>query len=748
MRKAIILIAIVLAAAGNILACDYGALGYFPKPRPQFPANILLGGDAWDFPVSVAGISGYNPDCKPSMSASGRIFCFHTQPLNGPNYDNRQYGPGWNVYFARWNGTAWDSVVNAGPNVNPGAYPFLSPDGRKVYFDRAGDIWASAFLDTGWAAAVRLPPPVNQASSSEGTPTLSNDSRRLYFASDRVGGSGNMDIWVARTTNNGISWDSLTNCGPGVNTWGVETRPFETADRTKLYFSDFGGPQARVGFGGPDLYVSTWNGTAWGTAANAGPPINTDLVVCSAYLRPDGSTLYVASESYEGSLGDEDIWSSGFLPKFGPAKAPLPPTQASGWVRTGPLSGAKYIYDLLQVRDGSIYAATYPQGDVFRTTDGGTTWQNTAELPGALSALCLLEARDSTIYAGTYPNGDVFKTTNGGATWQSTAELDSTTGVRALLELQDGSILAGTSPNHGPANWVYKTTNGGASWFRMGDVRSGSGVWSLLENGNTVYLGGWGHRPNVWKSTNGGVFWDTTQSLFPRDPGQATNFCFLSRTPNGNLWTGGWVHGWGGYLWRSTNGGTSWDTCGRIMTRVRNTAVHAVRVYSFLGASDNSIYIGFSPGPDSVCFRSTDWGTTWQNTGAMPGAHEVLCFLEASDGSIYAGTTPNGDVFKFTASGTEEEVTAARNVRAALFQNEPNPFHYATSIRYTLPRKQAVSLRVYDALGREVVTLADGTREAGNHAAILESRNLVSGMYFYQLRTGNSILTKKLLVVR
>jgi hypothetical protein len=122
--------------------------------------------------------------------------------------------------------------------------------------------------------------------------------------------------------------------------------------------------------------------------------------------------------------------------------------------------------------------------------------------------------------------------------------------------------------------------------------------------------------------------------------------------------------------------------------------------------------------------------------------------LRTSDGTIYAGTTPNGDVFKYSASGAEAGEKALGNVSVRLFQNEPNPFHYATSIRYSLLRKQAVSLKVYDALGREVVTLADGTREAGNHAAILESKHLGSGMYFYQLRAGNSVLTKKLLVVR
>jgi hypothetical protein len=69
------------------------------------------------------------------------------------------------------------------------------------------------------------------------------------------------------------------------------------------------------------------------------------------------------------------------------------------------------VYSLLQASDGTLYAGTYPNGNVFKSTDSGTTWTNTGDLSGANWALSLLQASDGTLYAGTGPNGDVFKST-------------------------------------------------------------------------------------------------------------------------------------------------------------------------------------------------------------------------------------------------------------------------------------------------------------------------------------------------
>jgi hypothetical protein len=84
----------------------------------------------------------------------------------------------------------------------------------------------------------------------------------------------------------------------------------------------------------------------------------------------------------------------------------------------------------------------------------------------------------------------------------------------------------------------------------------------------------------------------------------------------------------------------------------------------------------------------------------------------------------------------------------ALLQNYPNPFNPTTTISYQLPVASQVSLKVYDVLGREVMTLVNGKQEAGVYNLSLNASNLSSGVYFYRLQSGNFVQTKKMMLVK
>ena len=83
-----------------------------------------------------------------------------------------------------------------------------------------------------------------------------------------------------------------------------------------------------------------------------------------------------------------------------------------------------------------------------------------------------------------------------------------------------------------------------------------------------------------------------------------------------------------------------------------------------------------------------------------------------------------------------------------LEQNYPNPFNPATIISYQLPRTSHVTLRVYDILGREVATLADGREDAGTHSVMFDGSRLSSGVYFYRLTAGSFSDVKKLMLIK
>lgn len=83
-----------------------------------------------------------------------------------------------------------------------------------------------------------------------------------------------------------------------------------------------------------------------------------------------------------------------------------------------------------------------------------------------------------------------------------------------------------------------------------------------------------------------------------------------------------------------------------------------------------------------------------------------------------------------------------------LDQNYPNPFNPSTTIRFSLPHAANVSLKVFDVLGREVATLVSGGLDAGVHTSAWQTGTISSGIYFYQLRAGGYVETKKMLLLR
>ena len=84
----------------------------------------------------------------------------------------------------------------------------------------------------------------------------------------------------------------------------------------------------------------------------------------------------------------------------------------------------------------------------------------------------------------------------------------------------------------------------------------------------------------------------------------------------------------------------------------------------------------------------------------------------------------------------------------ALYQNYPNPFNPVTTIRYSVPFRENVTLLVYDILGSQVRTLVKEIKEAGEHDVSFYSEGLSSGIYFYKLTAGDFSETKKLQIVK
>ena len=113
-------------------------------------------------------------------------------------------------------------------------------------------------------------------------------------------------------------------------------------------------------------------------------------------------------------------------------------------------------------------------------------------------------------------------------------------------------------------------------------------------------------------------------------------------------------------------------------------------------------------------------------------------------GSQFEDQFAIGHIFNDIA-GTDGEF-ATQNYQ--LSQNYPNPFNPSTVISYRLPVIGFVTLKVYDVLGREVATLVNEEKSAGEYEIEFNGSKLPSGIYFYQLKTGNFVETKKMVLLK
>jgi hypothetical protein len=83
-----------------------------------------------------------------------------------------------------------------------------------------------------------------------------------------------------------------------------------------------------------------------------------------------------------------------------------------------------------------------------------------------------------------------------------------------------------------------------------------------------------------------------------------------------------------------------------------------------------------------------------------------------------------------------------------LEQNYPNPFNPSTTISFSVPEIEFVTLKVYDVLGNEIATLINEEKSAGSYEILFDATDLSSGIYFYRLQAGSFVETKKMVLMK
>ena len=207
---------------------------------------------------------------------------------------------------------AWLPARNMGPPINSDQNEgtiSISSDGQYVFFtgcnwqggEGSCDLYFSALDGTEWKEPRNLGFPINTR-AWESQPSLSFDGKTLYFASARPGGYGGMDIW--QSTYNKGRWSPPVNLGPEINTIGNEETPFIAKDDITLYFtSDF-----LPGMGNVDIFYTRKTAQGkWEKPVNLGYPINSYQDERCLAIGANGIDAYIASER-EGGFGGLDLY--------------------------------------------------------------------------------------------------------------------------------------------------------------------------------------------------------------------------------------------------------------------------------------------------------------------------------------------------------------------------------------------------------------------------------------------------------
>jgi polyhydroxybutyrate depolymerase len=142
--------------------------------------------------------------------------------------------------------------------------------------------------------------------------------------------------------------------------------------------------------------------------------------------------------------------------------------------------------------------------------------------------------------------------------------------------------------------------------------------------------------------------------------------------------------------------------------------------------------------PGQIAGLSQLFAVTY-DSATFPGYFN-LKFNILSDNVLYWSDSTNIVV------GVEDAETLPTEY--ALSQNYPNPFNPTTTIKYALPQRSDVVVKIYNVLGKEVKTLIKDEQEAGVYEVEFNASTLSSGVYFYQLRAGNYVETKKMILIK
>ncbi|MDG2410188.1 MAG: hypothetical protein P8M53_14375 [Pirellulales bacterium] len=216
----------------------------------------------------------------------------------------------------------WTVVENMGPKINSphlDSGPSITADGKTLVFhserlfngEEDGiqthrDLFYTqrASLDAPFGKVELVPGKEVITGYADTAALITDDGKTMYFSSNRPGGIGSKDIYMATREDPNGPFTAVQNMGPNVNSKWVDSNPAITENGLTLFFHS-----KRPGFGRSDLYVTCRpsKDASWGPARNLGVSANTDYAEANPSVSANGKILLFRSDR-EGTVGKQDLW--------------------------------------------------------------------------------------------------------------------------------------------------------------------------------------------------------------------------------------------------------------------------------------------------------------------------------------------------------------------------------------------------------------------------------------------------------
>lgn len=420
--------------------------------------------------------------------------------------------------------------------------------------------------------------------------------------------------------------------------------------------------------------------------------------------------------------------------------------------------------------NNTIYVG-YPEAGVFKSINNGDFWKSIGPLKinGVDYGDKIITINDQVYFFEDYPN--LYKTSDGGSNW-------------TLVAGNRNHSLQNSTYVNGVGDMIYipkfdrlhRSFDGGISWeiIPITTIYVSQVIVSPI-NSDIIICG---DGNDLSKSIDGGLTWTFIDTPNSEDIKEI----YLSNTNSNRIFIR--VHSQPNKLYRSNDLGNSWNLCFNLssfeedysLTQKYNSSDMYLANGSVYKSDDdgtiwNQIYTG-SFGTDIIdivvdqnninniysyyytdyhhrkIFFSSDAGNSWQDASyGLPSSISDVYDLSISTttGKVYI-LTDNGFWSGFpTTTGIDDDIL---RLEFYLSDNYPNPYNARTIIEYKVAGISFVTLKVYDVLGNEVATLVNDEKLAGKYELNFNASSLASGVYFYQLKAGEYINTKKMILLK